>query len=197
MGKNIEMLKTYHKVLKGNQEEINSIIPNMYAKSFYDIDYDYLKELKIDNLIIDVDNTILPPDDINVPIELINKIEELKNKGFNICLVSNNFKKRLEPVGNILKVKYLYEAKKPYIECFERALVSLETKDKNKTAMIGDQMLTDIKGSKNYGIYSILVRPISKHNNIGTYVNRKLQNRIEKYLKRKNRFDKDVYYKNR
>lgn len=46
MGKNVKMLKVYREVLKGNKYEIEKVIPNMYARNFYDIDFDALKELK-------------------------------------------------------------------------------------------------------------------------------------------------------
>ena len=194
MGKNIKMLKIYHKVLRNNQEEIKLVIPRMYAKNFYTIDFKYLLEKDIKNLIIDIDGTILPADDVNVPNVLMEKVRLLKENGFNICLVSNNKKARVEPVAKLLNVKYLYEAKKPLKECYDKALEILDTSDLTKIAMIGDQMLTDIYGANTYGIYSILVKPISKKNNIGTFINRCLQNRVEKHLKKKNLFDNERYY---
>ena len=194
LGKNIDMLKTYRKVLKNDKEMTNLIIPKMYAESFYTIDFEYLLKKDIKNLIIDIDGTILPADDTNVDERLIEKFKELKDKGFNICLVSNNSKSRVEPVADILKVPYLYKAKKPLRKCYDRSLEILKVNDLTKIAMIGDQMLTDVKGANNYKIYSVLVKPISKKNNIGTYINRRLQNRIERYLKEKNIFDKDNYY---
>ena len=105
LGKNIDMLKTYRKVLKNDKEMTNLIIPKMYAESFYTIDFEYLLKKDIKNLIIDIDGTILPADDVNVPKVLIEKINILKDNGFNICLVSNNKKERVEPVANILEVK--------------------------------------------------------------------------------------------
>ena len=194
MNKCIKMLRTYRKVLKNNKEEINKVIPNMYSESFYTIDFNYLLNKNIDKLIIDIDNTILPTDDIKVPNELITKIEELK-KDFSICLVSNNYKRRVEPVANILDVRYLDKAKKPLPECFKKSMDILNETNVNKVAMIGDQMLTDIVGANEYNVYSVLVKPISKRHNIGTLINRYLQNKIEKHLLKENIFDKDKYYK--
>ena len=189
-----EMIKTYRKVLKGDNEEINKVLPNMYEKNFYMIDFKYLKKVGINKLIIDIDGTILPADDTNVSDELKEKIEDLK-KDFDICLVSNNYRYRVKPVGDILGLKYLYNAKKPKSICFDKAFEILNTTNKKEVALIGDQMLTDIRGANDYGIYTVLVRPISLKNNIGTYVNRKLQYKIENYLKEKNIFDRERYYK--
>ena len=50
MGKNIKMLQVYKEVLKGNKYEIEKVIPNMYARNFYDIDFDRLREINIDKI---------------------------------------------------------------------------------------------------------------------------------------------------
>ena len=197
MGKNTNMLKTFFKVMLNNYTETKKILPDMYKDSFYNIDYDYLISSGIKNLIIDIDGTILPVDDIFVPEVLSEKIKLLQEKYFNICLMSNNNKDRVLPVAKKLDVLYLYKANKPMKESFDNALKVLNVEDKKTVAMIGDQMLSDIWGANEYGIYSILVNPVSKHNNIQTGTQRILQRRIEKHLKKKNLFDKDKYYNKR
>ena len=195
MGKNREMLKCYKKVLNNDREEINKVIPDMYCKSFYDIDFNILKLKGIDKLIIDIDGTILPVDSIKVPETLKEKFNEIKRNDIEVCLVSNNDSKRVIPVIKELELdKYLYEAKKPLPESFDKALKVLNTIDKDKVAMIGDQMLSDIKGAKEYGLFTILVNPVSKKQNIKTATSKFLQNRMEKHLKKQNLFDKDIYY---
>ena len=191
MGKNIKMLKVYRQVLRGNKYEIDKVIPKMYAKSFYTINFKELKDNNIKSLIIDIDGTILPADDTMIPIVLKKKFKILKANDFNIVLVSNNNKDRVEPVASVLDVKYLYKANKPLKECYDKVLEMLDDKDLSKVAMIGDQMLTDVYGANSYGLYSVLVDPVSKKNNIGTFVNRCLQNRIEKYLRKKKIYEKN------
>ena len=191
MGKNIKMLKVYRQVLRGNKYEIDKVIPKMYAKTFYTINFKELKDNNIKSLIIDIDGTILPADDTMVPIVLKKKFDILKANDFNIVLVSNNNKDRVEPVASVLDVKYLYKANKPLKECYDKVLEMLDDKDLSKVAMIGDQMLTDVYGANSYGLYSVLVDPVSKKNNIGTFVNRCLQNRIEKYLRKKKIYEKN------
>ena len=70
--KNIEMLKTFSKVLKGKEEEINLIIPNSYVKNVYSINYKELQKKGYNNIIFDIDNTILPVNIIDVPEDLKN-----------------------------------------------------------------------------------------------------------------------------
>ena len=194
MGKNIAMLKCFSRVLKNDKKEIEKILPNMYAKSFYTIDVDFLLKQKINKLILDIDGTILPVDDTNVPDKLIKRIEEIKNKNIEVCLVSNNNEERVEPVAKKLKINYLANAHKPLKEAYENAIGLLNAK-KDNVAMVGDQMMSDIKGANEYGIYTILVKPVSKHNNIKTGTSRFLQNIMEKHLKKQKLFDSNKYYK--
>ena len=196
MNKNLEMLRCFFKVMRNKEGELIKVIPNMYFNSFYDINEEILLKNGINKLIIDIDGTILPVDSINVPTVLINKINSLKNHGIDMCLVSNNNINRVLPVCEKLGIdKYLAKANKPLLECFKKAMCMLDVKDRKCVAMIGDQMLSDIKGANEYGIYSILVRPIDNHQNLQTATCRTLQNIMESHLKRIKRFDKNVYYK--
>lgn len=194
MNKNINMLKCYLNVLKNDIETTKKVIPDMYVENFYNIDFSFLKKIGIKYLLIDIDGTILPVDDINVPEELIRRINLFKAKHFDICLVSNNSEERVLPVAQALGVKYLCNANKPLPEAFDKALKVLEVERICSVAMIGDQMLSDIKGARENGIYAILVKPISEHNNIKTGTQRILQRKMENHLKRKDYFDRDVYY---
>ena len=196
MGKNKEMLKCFFKVMKNNEEEINKIIPNMYAENFYNIDIDYLKEIGINNFIIDIDGTILKVDDTFVPQKMQTKFKLLKENNIKICLLSNNSEERVEPVAKTLGVPFIANSKKPKKEAFDKALNILKS-PKEQTTMIGDQMMSDIKGANEYGLYTILVKPIDKHNNIKTKTSRILQNIMEHHLKKMKKFDKNKYYKRR
>lgn len=194
MNKNIEMLKSFFKVMKGKDENI--VIPNAYAINVYEIDYDKLKKEGYNNLIFDIDNTILPVNEIEVPDELIELFKKLSQKGFNILIVSNNIKERVIPVAYKLETGYLFKADKPKKEAFEKALITLNS-EKENTAMIGDQMLTDIKGANEYGIYSILVDPVEDRYDIKTKTSRILQNIMIKKLEKRKIFANKKYYQNR
>lgn len=194
MGKNTEMLKCFFKVMTDKNEKV--VVPDMYAADVYSIDYDFLAKQKLYNLIFDIDNTILPVNEINVPESLIELFNKLDKKGFNILIVSNNSKERVIPVAYKLETGYLFKADKPKTCAFDKALVALDAKKEN-TAMIGDQMLTDIKGANEYGIYSILVDPVSNSYDIKTGTSRVLQNIMTKKLEKRKVFMRNNYYKNK
>lgn len=188
MPKNFTMLKTFIKVMYGKD---TSIIPNTYTKNIYSIDYKTLKQKKMTNLIFDIDNTILKVNSIEIPPKL-KKLFSKIDKDFNICIVSNNKKERVLPVAHILNCNYIFEAKKPNKEAFDKALNILKAKKKN-TVMIGDQMLSDIVGANKYGIHTILVDPLENKYDLKTGTSRVLQNIMMKKIK----FKQGNYYINK
>lgn len=193
MSKNTKMLKTFIKVIKGKKEEINLIIPDMYAANIYEIDYKLLKKKGLTNLIFDIDNTILKVNSLEVSEKLKKHFKYLDKKGFNICILSNNNKERVIPVAKELQTGYIFKAQKPNKTAFERALVSLNSKREN-TAMIGDQMLSDVKGAKENKIYSILVEPVSNKYDLKTGTSRVLQNIMMKKLNKTKDFKRYDFY---
>ncbi len=192
--KNKEMLKVFFRVMRNDNDYINLIIPNSYVKDVYSINYEDLYQRGYHNIIFDVDNTLLPVNDINVPESLVELFEYLKNTGFSICIVSNNSEDRVKSPANKLDVLYLSKANKPNKEAFDRALDILET-GSDDTIMVGDQMLSDIKGANEYGLYTILVDPLEDKYDIKTGTSKVLQDMMIKKLSKKNIFRRNNYYK--
>ena len=93
--------------------DLKKIIPDTYERSVYDINYVKLYDSGIKWAIFDVDCIILPFDDIKVSDELVNLFDLIKDTGIMPGLYSSNFEKRVKPVGETLKVKYIANAKKP------------------------------------------------------------------------------------
>lgn len=191
--KHINMLKTFFKVMADDKYYQSLVIPHMYKKNVFEIDYQKLKKLKIINLIFDIDNTILPVDNSDIDDKLNKLFKKLIKAGFNICIVSNNNLDRVKTPAEILKVKYIANAKKPNKDAFDNAMKLLKSNNLN-TAMIGDQMLSDIKGAKENGLYAILVDPLENKYNLQTKTSRILQDLMEKKLKKRNKFIKGIYY---
>ncbi len=183
MGKNKEMFKIFLKALKNDKQATCLVIPKSYVKNIYEINYKKLKNLGIQNLIFDIDNTIMPVNNIEVTQNLKTFFNELK-KDFTICLVSNNGEDRVNPVKKDLNVLAIANAKKPSKETYDE-IVKLLNVTKNNTAIIGDQMLSDIVFGNQFGLYTILVEPFLKKYDIKTGTSRILQNILMKKLKKK------------
>lgn len=192
--KNKEMLKTFFGVMKSDEDSINLVIPNSYVKSVYEIDYEELYRKGYRNIIFDIDNTILPVNDTNVPDNLVKLFKSIRKIGFEVCIVSNNQLERVLAPAKSLETSYLENANKPNSTAFDKALAILKGTIED-TIMVGDQMLSDIKGANEYGLYTILVDPLENKYDMKTGTSRFLQNRMIKKLQKKNIFHEKHYYK--
>ncbi|HKM40000.1 MAG TPA: YqeG family HAD IIIA-type phosphatase [bacterium] len=145
--------------------------PQMYLRSVFDLPIAYLRERGIRGLIFDLDNTLLYWNALEVTPEAKKLFHRLKRVGFSCCLVSNNKRGRVEVVADMMDLPAIYKARKPSRRAFRWALDTLGTA-KNETAVIGDQLFTDVLGGNRFGLYTVLVMPLSKQEFIGTKVMR-------------------------
>lgn len=138
-------------------------IPNEYHKSFFDIDFNKLYQMGYRLILTDLDNTLISYDEEVANDIIKNKFIELKKIGFEIKLVSNNVPARINKFISDLDVLGFANARKPLSIGLNRAWKSSKLKTpKDKTIIIGDQLMTDIYGANRFKTYSILVDPIKK-----------------------------------
>lgn len=149
-------------------------IPDMYQKSIYTINYEKLYEDGMRCLLFDLDNTCVPLKVKEPSKKLKDLFDMLKNMGFKIIIFSNASKKRLEPFKNTLVVDCSYLSRKPSKRKFLKVL-KIFNYDLSETAIIGDQLFTDIFGGNRIGIKTILVNPMSSEDLFVTKIFRKLE----------------------
>lgn len=135
--------------------------PSIIAESIYDIDINELYNNGIRGLIFDIDNTLVGHGVLDVDDKLLNWIKDLKNMGFNICIVSNNKEYRVTKFNEKINVLTIYKASKPRKRAFLKASEMMNI-DINKIAVVGDQIFTDILGGNRLGMYTIMVKPVGK-----------------------------------
>lgn len=172
---------------------IEKYIPDMYMKSIFDIDYKKLKNMGIKCLLIDLDNTIVPYY-IKTPSRKIKDIiEKIKEYGFKVIIFSNSPKSRLIPFKDKLEVDCAYSCKKPFPIKFKKVL-KIYKYNESQVAIIGDQLIADIFGGNNVGIFTILVDVLQKKDFPFTKINRFFEKIIYKRLSNKKMFTKGQYY---
>ena len=122
--------------------------PDIYISSTYKIDFGKYYNAGYRGIIFDIDNTLVTH---GAPADKRSRklIKKLQDMGFKILFLSNNIFKAGKP------------GKKGYMRAMEMLGTSRET-----TLFIGDQLFTDVWGARNAGIFSILVRPINKKEEI-------------------------------
>lgn len=166
-------------------------VPDAYQENIFKINYELLKSKGIKCLLFDLDNTIAPYNKKECTIEVKELFERIK-KEFNIFIFSNSPKCRVSKFATELEIGYVANAKKPNNAKFLKILQQNKYNE-NEVAIIGDQIVTDIKGGNNVGIISILVNPMSDYDPIWTKIGRLREKRIIKKLRKMNLFKGRFY----
>ena len=161
---------------------LDRFFPDRYVASTYVIDFEKLYEEGVRGLIFDIDNTLVPH---GAPADerAVRLFQRLKDIGFRCCLISNNQEKRVKMFNEPIQVDYVYNAHKPSVKNYIRAMEIMGT-DRENTVFIGDQLFTDVWGAKLAGIPNILVKPIHPREEIQIVLKRYLE-KIVLYFYRK------------
>ena len=147
--------------------------PDEYMDSAYQIEFARLYQEGYRGVIFDIDNTLVPH---GAPADEQAKalFSQLKELGYQCCLLSNNKEPRVKMFNDEVQVQYIFKAGKPKVSGYERAMELMGT-DQKTTLFIGDQLFTDVWGAKRSGIKSILVRPIYPKEEIQIVLKRRLE----------------------
>lgn len=158
--------------------------PKMYVPSIFQIEPEVLKEKSIKGILLDLDNTIIRRDADGVAPEVLEWLYGLQSQGFKLGIISNNSRERVRAIAGSMALPSVHRAVKPCVMAFRRALGMLGTSSR-ETALVGDQIFTDVLGGNLTGLYTILVVPMRGKEFLGTrLISRPLEkivlNRIKK-----------------
>ncbi|MTI48221.1 MAG: YqeG family HAD IIIA-type phosphatase [Firmicutes bacterium] len=158
-------------------------VPDFYADSIFDIDLSKLQKQGIQSLIIDIDNTLVAWDKKEAPVSVLEWFGKLKEMGFKLCLVSNNTEDRVVKFTEDIDIDAIHKAKKPIKAPFRKAMNKMGS-DLDNTAVIGDQIFTDVLGGNRTGLYTVLVVPIEGKEYWWTKFVRNIERHIVRGLKK-------------
>lgn len=159
-------------------------MPNDYVQSVFQIDIEKLANSGFKGIITDLDNTLVGWD-VKTPTKEIQEwFKKANDLGLTITIVSNNSEKRVSGFSKDLDVDFIFKARKPMGRAFKKAIQHMNIKPE-ETVVIGDQMLTDVLGGNNNGLYTIMVVPVKKTDGFLTRLNRIIERRLLNYFKRK------------
>ncbi|MDR1689108.1 MAG: YqeG family HAD IIIA-type phosphatase [Clostridiales bacterium] len=153
------------------------LYPDLYVPSIYEIPYAKLLKRNINTLFFDVDNTLLPHYVPRFEAGFISFLAEISQMGFEICILSNGSKKRVELLMENLPYKYVYRACKPLLYGINKAL-AVTGASFSRCAVIGDQIFTDILVGKRKKVYTVLVEPVSKKDELIVRIKRGAENLV-------------------
>ena len=140
-----------------------SLLPRIRCESLTDLTPEFLKSRGIALLMLDFDNTIVPYTTNDPTDEMERWLHMMLASPVQICVVSNSKRDRVVKFCDARGIPCITHSNKPFQkgirECRDRFGL-----DMKKTAMVGDQIYTDVLGGNCAGAMSILVKPIHLHN---------------------------------
>lgn len=147
-----------------------SLIPDRVYPSVFHIEPKALADKGIRLMLADLDNTLVKYGQ-QEPEEPVRAWKDaLAAEGIALFLLSNSRKPtRASHHAGALGIPYLGHAGKPRTGGFQKAMEQMG-RTPGETAMVGDQIFTDILGAKRAGILALLVEPISLAGNPGRYL---------------------------
>lgn len=158
--------------------------PKEYLPDISAVDYKKLYDKGIRYLLFDIDNTIASYEEHKPGEKALALFQRLMEIGFKIGFVSNNHKKRVTLFNEDLKFPAVYHGLKPLPFGIWKAMKIMGAKN-NNTALIGDQIFTDVLCGNLNHLYTVLVEPVSDKDVLSVKIKRGLERKIlEKYYKK-------------
>ena len=156
------------------------LLPDIKLDRVTEITVDYLKKYHIQALILDVDNTLSTHHGQHLTEGLEEWLDTMRENGIKLTVLSNSTDKRLAPFAAKIGLDYISLGLKPLPFGFYRALKALGTA-KGETAIVGDQIFTDILGGNMVGVTTILLTPIKLESSARFKFKRKIEWKILKH----------------
>ena len=136
--------------------------PERYFSRISDIDIPHdLLDVGISHVLLDFDNTILSRATHDIPPDALRWIEQAKQAGITLCIVSNNWHASPFDVARTLDIAVVAKACKPlpFGLLVARGKVGARS---NNAVVVGDQLSTDVLGAHLLGMRAWLVCPLAE-----------------------------------
>lgn len=140
-----------------------SFLPSYIFPKITDISPSFLSDRKIRLLLMDFDNTMLPYTSNTPSAELLQWIKRMQDASIALCIVSNSHKERVPAFCEAYHISCVVHAAKPGTKGIFDAIKKHDS-ESAYTALVGDQIFTDVLGANRAGICSLLVSSIHNHN---------------------------------
>ena len=137
--------------------------PGLITDELTDLTPEMLNKQGIRLLMMDFDNTIVPYTTNEPTVKMAAWLKAMASSDIQLCVVSNSKRDRVVKFCEARGIPCITHSRKPFQkgirECRDRFGL-----DMTQTAMVGDQIYTDVLGGNCAGANSILVKPIHLHN---------------------------------
>ena len=144
-----------------------------------DITVEALEKFGIKALLLDVDNTMSTHHGTVLTDGLCEWIAAMQQSGIKLMVLSNSKRRRIEPFANRIGLPFISLGCKPLPTGYLRGVKALGEKRKN-TAIVGDQIFTDVLGGNIVGVKTVLLTPIKLEDGWSFKLRRKLEKKVYK-----------------
>ena len=141
------------------------LLPKEMVPTFESVTPEHLHELGITHIFCDIDNTLATYDDPTPPENVVNWCRRMNEGGITVSFVSNNNRARVELFNRDFGYTAYAKAKKPLTGTLKKAMAEAGG-FREKSALLGDQLLTDAAAGNRAGLYVIIVPPIKDKTNL-------------------------------
>ena len=152
--------------------------PTSYVPSISQIAFDDLRADGVRGLIVDLDNTLVGYRALEPEERDAVWVAQALESGFSVVMLTNNATPWANDMARRLNVPIISNARKPLPGGFRRALALLDMPT-DEVTVIGDQIFTDVLGSKLLGLRVILVGPLVRRDPWNTFPLRLLERLLE------------------
>lgn len=140
-----------------------SLLPKQILERLTDITPPLLSESGVRALFLDFDNTIVPYTTDEPARDVLDWLSRMREAGIFLCVVSNSRKPRVVRFCETYALPCVTHSRKPFQKGIRTALARYGFQP-GETALVGDQIFTDVLGANCGGLRSILIRPLRLHN---------------------------------
>lgn len=139
-----------------------SLLPNDIFSHLTDLTPANLQQSGIRLLMMDFDNTIVPYTTDMPTDRMLEWLSSMQQSGIALCVVSNSRKERVPLFCQRYGLSCVTGARKPFgpgiLQCLSRYGIPA-----SQSALVGDQIYTDVLGANLVGVHSILISAIHNH----------------------------------
>lgn len=153
--------------------------PDVKFHGITDITVEALEKFGIKALLLDVDNTMSTHHGTVLTDGLCEWIAAMQQSGIKLMVLSNSKRRRIEPFANRIGLPFISLGCKPLPTGYLRGVKALGEKCKN-TAIVGDQIFTDVLGGNIVGVKTVLLTPIKLEDGWSFKLRRKLEKKVYK-----------------
>lgn len=140
---------------------IKKLLPDYTVKNVAVLDEKFYTEHAIKAVIFDIDNTLVAHTEPTPPENVLKYFALLDKWSIKYAIVSNNSKERVESFCRELGVPYYGKALKPRKKYLKKVMNEMSVTSV-ETALVGDQLFTDMLGANLLGLCSVLVTAVGE-----------------------------------